>query len=233
VGIALLNEVQQRAARVSGSSVLTAFDAGLVARYIVGITGGVNETGQWKFSPVNRSYASGTSIQTGQDYAALLMGDVSGDWASPAPRLFNAVASDLFAWDAPAVSTPSINARPYARVSVPVRLDSLGGEAVSSYQFSLTYDPAAIEPADLAADLSRTMADGMNIAYHSPSPGVLNVAVYGAFPVTGEGTYVNVNFTVTGKPGSSTLLAIRDFRLNDGIRTVTALNGSIGVISRK
>jgi hypothetical protein len=229
VGLQTLNATQLKAAMVGGGPTLSSFDAGLLAQYIVGIPNVNNQTGQWKFTPANRMYASVTSTQTNQDYAGLLMGDVSGDWAPPAGRPFTSVDSEFFVWDAAAVSLPDITAWAGKPVTVPVRLDNLMGEAVSSYQFTIQFDQTVIAPAEIAASLAGTMADGMNIVCHSPKPGVVSVAVYSAFPVTGDGIYVDLNFRVTGKSGSTTTLSVEGFRFNEGTHKVVATGGNVSV----
>jgi hypothetical protein len=156
------------------------------------------------------------------------MGDVSGDW-SPGMMRDNAAKRSPFVWDAVQVSAPDTKAVSGKVVTIPVRLDNLMGEPVSSYQFMLEYDPSVIHPAQIAADLSATMSDGMSLAYHLSEPGVVKVVVYSAFPVTGEGVYVNLNFIATGKPGTSSPLVISGFRLNDGESSVAAIEGRLTV----
>ena len=74
-------------ADVSGNGTISSFDAGQIARYAAGVPGS-GSTGNWIFTPANRNYASVTANVTGEDYVALLMGEVSGNWtntAAPTP----------------------------------------------------------------------------------------------------------------------------------------------------
>jgi hypothetical protein len=228
VGLQTLSATQLKAARVSGGPGLSSFDAGLLAQYIVGIPNVNNQTGQWKFTPVNRTYPSITSNQANQDYAATLMGDVSGDWNPVGPRPFEVTTRPL-PWDAVLASIPNVKGGTGRTLTVPLRLDNTGGEAISSYQFTLEYDPAVIEPAKIAASLAGTMADGMCLAFNSPEPGVLKVVVYSAFPVTGDGVYIGLNFEVIGKPGSATPLSIAEIRLNDGKNGLATIDGHVEI----
>ena len=84
VSLITLNAAQQRAADVSGFHALSSFDAALIAQWIVGIPNALNRTGQWVFAPVSTN--PDTTIDSVQDYKALLLGDVSGDWMPPASR---------------------------------------------------------------------------------------------------------------------------------------------------
>jgi hypothetical protein len=61
---------------------LSSFDAAQIARYTAGLNN-FGSTGNWIFTPTNRSYASVTGNITGEDFVALLMGDVSGSWTNP------------------------------------------------------------------------------------------------------------------------------------------------------
>jgi hypothetical protein len=228
VGLITLTAAQQNAARVAGQPTITSQDAGLLAQYIVGIPNAINQSGQWKFTPINRSYPSVTTTQTNQDFAATLMGDVSGDWNPLGPRPFEVTTRSL-PLNAIVASVPDVNGYFGKIVSIPIRLDNTGGEAISSYQFTLEFDPEIMEPAKIAADLTGTMAEGMSLDYHSPRRGVINVVVYGAFPITGDGIYVALSFTAAGKPGTSSPLEIKGLRLNDGKAGITAIAGRMTI----
>ncbi|MBK8464675.1 MAG: hypothetical protein IPL32_02485 [Chloracidobacterium sp.] len=71
-------------ADVSGNGSISSFDAGQVARYAAGVPGS-GSAATWIFSPANRNYAAVTSNVKGEDFVALLMGDVSGNWVDVAP----------------------------------------------------------------------------------------------------------------------------------------------------
>jgi hypothetical protein len=86
-GVNVLTGNQLIVADVSGNGTISSFDAGQIARYAAGISG-FGSTGNWIFTPANRNYASVTSTVQGEDYVALLMGEVSGNWintAAPSP----------------------------------------------------------------------------------------------------------------------------------------------------
>lgn len=72
-------------ADTSGNGQVTSFDAAQIAQYASGGSG--MQTGTWKFLPQSRNYETVTTAITGQDYQALLMGEVSGNWTPPAPQL--------------------------------------------------------------------------------------------------------------------------------------------------
>jgi hypothetical protein len=225
VGLTTLNATQQAAARVSGGTQLSSVDAAFIARWVVGLNTGPNETGQWKFTPENRVYTSIVGDQTDQDYSALLMGDVNGDWNPPAARPTRSGQS-TFLWDTVAVSVPDIKLSRGNSIVVPLRIGNLMGSAVSSFQFDVEFDPAVISPAEVAADLTGTMGSGLNVVSNSPRPGLLKVAVYGVSDVYGDGSYVNLMFRRVALSGSSPV-TITGFRLNDGTGVITTASGKI------
>ena len=83
-GAVILKGNQLTVADVSGNGTISSFDAGQIARYAAAVPGS-GTAGNWIFNPANRSYASITGDVTGEDFVALLMGDVSGNWTNSAP----------------------------------------------------------------------------------------------------------------------------------------------------
>jgi hypothetical protein len=72
-------------ADVSGNGVVSSFDAAQIARYVTS-TPPFGLAGTWKFVPVSRSYASVTGSIAGENFTALLMGEVSGNWTNTGAR---------------------------------------------------------------------------------------------------------------------------------------------------
>lgn len=85
-GISVLVGNQRIAADVSGDGTISSFDAAMIARYTAGLSN-YGSTGTWRFTPETRSYPQVTFYIDGQDYNALLMGEVSGDWTNTPPSL--------------------------------------------------------------------------------------------------------------------------------------------------
>ena len=73
-------------ADTSNNGTVSSFDAAKITQYVSGLaTVQPNVTGIWRFIPVNRSYGSVTSNVMGEDFVALLMGEVSGNWVNATP----------------------------------------------------------------------------------------------------------------------------------------------------
>ena len=51
-----------------------------VQRFFLGLTTGIANTGEYQFSPASRSYPGVVTDQTGQNYDALIFGDVAASY---------------------------------------------------------------------------------------------------------------------------------------------------------
>ena len=68
---------QLTAADVNGDSHVNTSDVIAIQRFALGLATGIANAGKYQFNPVNRSYSPLTSNQTGQNYNALIFGDVA------------------------------------------------------------------------------------------------------------------------------------------------------------
>lgn len=72
------------AADATGDGTVSLQDASEIAKRAFNVASS-NIIGQWKFVPAFRNYPSLSSNQTGQNYEAVLVGDVTGSWTPPQP----------------------------------------------------------------------------------------------------------------------------------------------------
>ena len=226
VGLTTLSADQLAAANASGSGSISSLDAALIARKAVGICTASNHAGEWTFMPANRTYSNLTAPLSGENYKAVMVGDVNGDWT---PGRANRQADVAAVSDALRVSMPRVHAASGSSVSIPLQLDGTEASGLTSYQFDIEYDPAVIRPAAVAADLAGTLGEGLSVISNVLSPGLLRVAVYGAFPATGDGVFAIVKFSVIGRVGTQTPLTISQFIYNDGISAITVEGGGVKV----
>jgi hypothetical protein len=168
-----------------------------------------------------------TTVDSVQNYKALLMGDVSGDWMPPTMmRPEAAIVPDT---NTVGISVPNTKAAQGSLVTVPVSISNLRGRGITSYQFDVAYDPSILEPVQAPADLAGTLSEGFGMAANSPEPGLLKVAVYGVAPASVDGIYVNLRFKALGDAGSQTPVNINGFRINDGTTPVWPTGGVVTV----
>jgi uncharacterized repeat protein (TIGR01451 family) len=83
VGLTTLTPNQLIAADTDGSGTVNSLDATRIQQRAVGMQT-ANIIGQWKFVPASRQYNALADNATGQDYQAVLVGEVSGNWSSAA-----------------------------------------------------------------------------------------------------------------------------------------------------
>jgi Tol biopolymer transport system component len=243
VGATQLSANQQIAAEVSGNGTVTSFDAALIAQYVVGLpnTGGA---GTWLFAPPSRSYATVATL-TGENYTAILIGEVSGNWnpAGPALSLLlnagvttsaNQIASPngnkTGGRTNPQVSIGQIRATTGQTLTIPVSLTyPAGNPALRAYQFDLSYDPTVIVPDGAGADATSTLSSGFAVVTNPSNPGRLRIAVFGSAAINSPGTLLNLKFKVVGGRNSSSPLVIGGLLLNEGSPVAVTSNGTVSV----
>ena len=79
VGLIGFTANQLAAADVDDNGIVNSVDAARIQQYLVGIQSN-NNIGQWKFLPANRQYNSLTTDLSNENYEAILVGEVSGNW---------------------------------------------------------------------------------------------------------------------------------------------------------
>jgi hypothetical protein len=77
-----LNVNQLIAADTSGDGNITPFDATQILRYIAAGAPNANtgQVGNWKFDPVPRPYQPLNGSMSNENYTAILVGEVNGNW---------------------------------------------------------------------------------------------------------------------------------------------------------
>jgi hypothetical protein len=82
LGMSTQEQFQTIAADVDGDGEVLLLDASLIGRHVVGIE--LPESiriGDWWFEPTERNYTFLDSNQSNQDYSAVVIGDVNGNWS--------------------------------------------------------------------------------------------------------------------------------------------------------
>ena len=224
-GISFLTGNQLIVADVSNNGSVSSFDAGQIANFVVSGPN-IGISGTWKFNPVNRSYASVTSNVTGQDYSALLMGDVSGNWTNTGARPEN----ELGGIDNIAVGAPNLVTPADSEVLIPISVDGVANKGIIAYEFDLRYDPLVIQPQEMAVALAGTISRGLTAVAKADEAGLLRVAVYGAIPIgptDASGLLLNLRFTAVGKSGQVSPLMWERIMFNEGEAQVITADGRI------
>ncbi|HEX8197141.1 MAG TPA: Calx-beta domain-containing protein [Pyrinomonadaceae bacterium] len=84
-----LNPNQQKAADANGNGSISPFDATQILRFVAanGKTPNTGAVGNWEFLPSARNYDAVNNSLTEQNYEAVLIGDVNGNWTPPVGSL--------------------------------------------------------------------------------------------------------------------------------------------------
>ncbi|MGB4978155.1 MAG: S8 family serine peptidase [Anaerolineae bacterium] len=209
-GLIVLSGHAASAADVNRSGAITSMDAFHILQKSVDLIGlpfpGAGVV--WSFAPPSRSYANLSSNQTGQDFTAVLLGDVSGNWSpggmqNPAPPE-NVLTATL--------SLPAVQIAAGAQATIPLTLSLADGQVYGA-DLLITYD------ADVATAIGVTRGNltaGWGLSSNLATPGEVRIALAGAVPLATGGELLRLAFQATGQPGTSTPLALARGDLNEG-----------------
>jgi uncharacterized delta-60 repeat protein len=234
VQLIALTPQQLAAADVSGNGTVTSFDASLIVRYVLAVPASTGSTGTWRFVPVNRSYPNVETDYTAQNYEAVLMGEVSGNWSPPMSlpeELLPSVTKPETLLTAVTVTAPTNIELPGAAITLPVTIGDLTGRGATSFDFDILYNPAVLQPRTPAVANAGTLSSGMNVGSNVIAPGRLRVSGFGANPLLGAGVLVNLQFTVIGAAGTLSPLNWDPFVFNEGDPPSLTVNGSVQVLA--
>lgn len=129
------------------------------------------------------------------------------------------------------LSAPTTSVEPGADFTVPATVSDTTDLGIIAYQFELHFDPAVIMPRANAVEVAGTISSRLSAVYNPNTPGILRVAVYGAYPLSGAGNLINIKFTAIGAAGSLSPLMWVNFMFNEGNPGVSAANGLVGVVA--
>ena len=173
----------------------------------------------WDFDPPSRSYPGLSSHQTGQDFTATLLGDVSGSWS--------AGAGQAQAANTAALALPNLYAEPGERITVTLEI-VLDQAEVYGVDIVVSYDSTVVSTASASAgDAAPDFVAESNLN----QPGLVRVAMAGAQPITDNGHLLSLEFDVVGELGDTSPLQITTIELNEGGVTAQPQDGSISVVN--
>lgn len=228
-GIITCTSAQIMAGDASNNGSLSAFDASMIAQYVAGIANSNSIAGTWKFTPPNRSYSSVNGNLTGENYGAVLVGDVSGNWT---PSASSSLLSEETQAEAKAeslsatvrVTIPTMTLIPNADLTIPIAVDELTGMGVTAYDFDLLYDPHILRLQTPAVITDGALSRELTVMVNTTESGRLRVSAFGINSLTGGGTLLKLNFQVIGMPNGSPVLSWQRFQFNEGLPQVSLSN---------
>lgn len=231
VGLTTLSSTQQIAGDTSNNGSLNSFDAALIAQFVVSISNPLSIAGTWKFSPASRNYASVVTDTPNQDYGAILVGEVTGNWTPPPPFVNFIKQPDVLTNPPIDVNFPNAFSSNGQIVTVPITVGKeLSGNNVLAYQLDFNYNPSILQPDPVFTSQSGTISNGMTVVVNNSTSGRSRIAVFGTANLSGQGTLINLRFLVVGAPGQVSPLNWTAFAFNEGTPNSTAGNGTVTVL---
>jgi hypothetical protein len=210
VGLIQLDSLQQKAADADQDLTITAYDAALIARYVVEYEDSGSHVGAWIFDPQQKKYFDLNNEYFQQDFSAVIVGNVYGGWQYP--------YSD-------SLPHPLIkNKLPIAivennQVKIPIEIES--GQRFLSFELQLTYPSDQLSL--IKVQKSNLVSDFQFISHQQR--GKLNLILYGTQPLNCSGTLLNLLFNINNKLDESNLIKIERFQINN----YPAIQGTISL----
>lgn len=215
------------AADVNRNGFVTSFDASLIQQFRVSINNAENFTGTWVFVNATNNYPNPAQSNATTDYQAILLGDVSGNWAPPAMFATSVFAENLLA--PVSVTLPTETRGTNTTFNIPITVSSLTGENVTSFDFDLIYNPAVIEPQAPYFNSTGTVSSSCVILANPVAPNKVSVSASCINPLVGGGTLINLPFRTIGAAGTNSPLSFELFDFGGSTSTITVTNGRINV----
>ena len=175
----------------------------------------------WEFDPAVRSYPGLNASQRDQDFTAVLLGDVSGNWSAGIGQDLAESVSTAF------LALPNLYAEPNERITATLEI-SLHQAEVYGVDIAVGYDPTVV--AAVSASAGDAAQDFLTESNLNP-PGQVRVAMAGVQPITAGGQLLTLVFDVVGELGDTSPLQITAVELNEDSVAAQAQDGSISVVS--
>jgi hypothetical protein len=127
------------------------------------------------------------------------------------------------------ISAGQISVSPNATVALPLAITDTTGKNIIAYQFNLIYDPTVLVLSNNPVTSVGTISEQMAVTVNANVPGIVRVAVYGAYALAGQGALLNLRFTAIGAVGTSSPLTWQNVLVNEGNPGNVATNGRVTI----
>ena len=191
------------AADVNRSGSITSFDAFFISQKAVDlITVPFPGAGMvWDFTPATRVYSNLKAHQTGQDFSAILLGDVSGNWLQPAQQQTQNIqgsGGETSGTTEPVVASVRRQMAPGSSMAIDWLLVKASRPTIYSIDVVLGYDASA---GALKSIQAGPQAEAFLISTQTNQPGILRAAISGAVPIQGIASVLGLGMpTISGIP---------------------------------
>jgi len=217
-GLLTLEGAQATAADVNRSGGISSLDASYILQRAVNLIPlpfpGADVV--WDFDPATRSYPDVNGAVTGQDFTAILLGDVSGNWAAGNNQVTQTAGPAIVEVRA---SVPD----PQGVVTATVWVDPDGIE-LYGLDLSLSFNPTAATV--LAVELG-PQGEDLVLLSNTNQPGEVRIGLAGALPVASSGTLLILRFQLTNSNQGTPLTPMWG-QMNEGAVPVELRGAQLG-----
>jgi len=212
-------EARRAAADVDQDSLVTMTDAALIARHAIGLPPDPNsQVGQWAFLPATRDYPKIGLSYIGEDFTALVKGDVDASWlpadsvqAQPLTKNLNDYFAEQF-W---------INGN-----QLVIPLNNPTGSEIFAFEIDLNFSPHFLE-----FDRFQSMTlnpDFKILTRHCAEKGRLKVGGYSVQPVKKAGPFARIIFNTKSTTGLKEEIQVTRYQINGCDLEPDKLSGDTG-----
>ncbi len=216
-GLLTLSSSEQSAADVNRSGFVSAMDASYILEKAVGlIEGPFPGAGKmWDFLPSQRTYSLLNTNAINQNFTAVLLGDVSGNWTPDDGQLLLATPLPKLADSSSATAIIATDCGPIGGQDLLARVLLAASQAeVYGVDMRLTYDPQRLAVASVRAG---NAAGGFAVASNTNETGIIKVSLAGATPLAGSGPLIEVRFKGLGLA----VLSVQEAHVNEALVSVS------------
>ena len=225
-GLQSLNSNQQLAADVNGIDGITVLDASYILQKSVGnITGTFPGAGTyWDFTPSERIYPLISGDLTNQNFTAVLIGDVTGNWNADGSQNDPIENSGLQNDPIPfSLELGDVTGELDQVVTMPLEI-TVGSSLAHAVDMVLSYDDTKLELQDVSLD-----AAGANLFWekNTSQSGEIRISMAGAQPLSTAGTLLNFQFKIRGTLDAPTPIVLEQASFNEGAVTTITHSGFV------
>ena len=225
-GLINLSAFQEITADVNKNGIVSAMDASYILQKAVDLIELPFPGNQavWTFEPTEKEYPLLNSDQSNQDFTALLVGDVSGNWAYPNQQAMMMSLSDFT--PQATISIPDKLYLPQEQIIIPIDLSFEPEAEILSMDIEIHYDSMAIDANSVVSGQIITL-NNMAFISNIDTAGVIKIAIAGTSSAIYEGTLATLKFDILSLDCNPQVLFLVKASLNEGAIETQKLNGSI------
>ena len=205
------NRQDTLAADVDGDLIPTINDPSVILQKLGGVRSLPFPSGFWRFDPPSKEYLNLSADQTGQDFISILVGDVDGDFQDVLPPAAKAVEPE------PSNIRISLEGLEHKHDNTwTVQLSVNRPDSLSGIDLGIKYPVGVIDVKEV-----RAIEDNSNhlLVSNLNNEGQINVLMAGATPFEGDGSLVEIEFEIIGKPNEAGFTVTRAV-ISDAIRAI-------------